>query len=116
MVMYMYAMGILKRKYLLLASGMRGFAMGGQQFPQFFAPGSRASLLGPVPMGVAIKTPHMGYPRHFSPHARYFSNVSMMTLLLFVPLCFHPFLKREHLLCTLTNIQIYLSPELVEFI
>ncbi|XP_056602178.1 cdkn1a interacting zinc finger protein 1a isoform X2 [Triplophysa dalaica] len=56
------------------ASGMRGFAMGGQQFPQFFAPGSRASLLGPVPMGVAIKTPHMGYPRHFSPHARYFNN------------------------------------------
>lgn len=56
------------------AGGMRGFAMGGQQFPQFFAPGSRASLLGPVPMGVAIKTPHMGYPRHFSPHARYFSN------------------------------------------
>nr|XP_055054274.1 cdkn1a interacting zinc finger protein 1a isoform X2 [Misgurnus anguillicaudatus] len=56
------------------AGGMRGFAMGGQQFPQFFAPGSRASLLGPVPMGVAIKTPHMGYSRHFNPHARYFSN------------------------------------------
>lgn len=61
---------------------MRGFAMGGQQFPQFFAPGSRASLLGPVPMGVAIKTPHMGYPRHFSPHARYFSNVRMLVTIL----------------------------------
>ncbi|XDV21565.1 hypothetical protein PO909_026646 [Leuciscus waleckii] len=56
------------------AGSMRGFAMGGQQFPQFFSPGSRASLLGPVPMGVAIKTPHMGFPRHFNPHARYFSN------------------------------------------
>ncbi|XP_051750572.1 cdkn1a interacting zinc finger protein 1a isoform X2 [Ctenopharyngodon idella] len=57
-----------------MQGGMRGFAMGGQQFPQFFTPGSRASLLGPVPMGVAIKTPHMGFPRHFTPHARYFSN------------------------------------------
>ncbi|XP_051523566.1 cip1-interacting zinc finger protein-like isoform X4 [Myxocyprinus asiaticus] len=56
------------------AGSMRGFAMGGQQFPQFFTPGSRTSLLGPVPMGVAIKTPHMGFPRHFTPHARYFSN------------------------------------------
>ncbi|XP_039517393.1 uncharacterized protein LOC120471586 isoform X4 [Pimephales promelas] len=56
------------------AGSMRGFAMGGQQFPQFFSAGSRASLLGPVPMGVAIKTPHMGFPRHFNPHARYFSN------------------------------------------
>lgn len=57
-----------------MQGSMRGFAMGGQQFPQFFTPGSRASLLGPVPMGVAIKTPHMGFPRHFTPHARYFSN------------------------------------------
>ncbi|XP_051552336.1 cip1-interacting zinc finger protein-like isoform X2 [Myxocyprinus asiaticus] len=56
------------------ASSMRGFAMGGQQFPQFFTPGSRTSLLGPVPMGVAIKTPHMGFPRHFTPHQRYYSN------------------------------------------
>uniref|UniRef100_A0A672PT79 Cip1-interacting zinc finger protein-like n=1 Tax=Sinocyclocheilus grahami TaxID=75366 RepID=A0A672PT79_SINGR len=56
------------------AGGMRGFAMGGQQFPQFFTAGSRASLLGPVPMGVAIKTPHMGFPRHFKPHTRYFTN------------------------------------------
>ncbi|KTF89438.1 hypothetical protein cypCar_00044046, partial [Cyprinus carpio] len=57
--------------------GMRGFAMGGQQFPQFFTAGSRASLLGPVPMGVAIKTPHMGFQRHFTPHTRYFTNVSV---------------------------------------
>ncbi|XP_067295859.1 cdkn1a interacting zinc finger protein 1a isoform X2 [Pseudorasbora parva] len=57
-----------------MQGSMRGFAMGGQQFPQFFTPGSRASLLGPVPMGVAIKTPHMGFQRHFNPHARYFSN------------------------------------------
>ncbi|XP_059404996.1 cdkn1a interacting zinc finger protein 1a isoform X2 [Carassius carassius] len=56
------------------AGGMRGFAMGGQQFPQFFTVGSRASLLGPVPMGVAIKTPHMGFQRHFTPHARYYTN------------------------------------------
>ncbi|XP_073696268.1 cdkn1a interacting zinc finger protein 1a [Garra rufa] len=56
------------------AGGMRGFAMGGQQFPQFFTAGSRASLLGPVPMGVAIKTPHMGFQRHFTPHTRYFTN------------------------------------------
>ncbi|XP_052412928.1 cdkn1a interacting zinc finger protein 1a isoform X2 [Carassius gibelio] len=56
------------------AGGMRGFAMGGQQFPQFFTAGSRASLLGPVPMGVAIKTPHMGFQRHFTPHARYYTN------------------------------------------
>ncbi|XP_016408063.1 RNA-binding protein 20-like isoform X1 [Sinocyclocheilus rhinocerous] len=53
---------------------MRGFAMSGQQFPQFFTAGSRASLLGPMPMGVAIKTPHMGFPRHFTPHTRYFTS------------------------------------------
>lgn len=54
---------------------MRGFAMGGQQFPQFFAAGSRSSLLGPVPMGVAIKTPHMGFaPLPFNPHARFVNN------------------------------------------
>uniref|UniRef100_A0A8C2FMH5 Cdkn1a interacting zinc finger protein 1a n=1 Tax=Cyprinus carpio TaxID=7962 RepID=A0A8C2FMH5_CYPCA len=57
-----------------MQGGMRGFAMGGQQFPQFFTAGSRASLLGPVPMGVAIKTPHMGFQRHFTPHTRYFTN------------------------------------------
>ncbi|KAK7172472.1 hypothetical protein R3I93_002551 [Phoxinus phoxinus] len=57
-----------------MQGSMRGFAMGGQQFQQFFSAGSRASLLGPVPMGVAIKTPHMGFPRHFNPHARYYGN------------------------------------------
>lgn len=60
---------------------MRSFAMGGQQFQQFFATGSRSSILGPVPLGVAIKTPHMGFPpRHFNPHARYFNNVSQLSL------------------------------------
>ena len=58
------------------AGNMRGFAMGRQQFQQFFQAGSRSSLLGPVPMGVAIKSPHMGYaPRHYNPHARYMNNV-----------------------------------------
>ncbi|XP_026881216.2 cdkn1a interacting zinc finger protein 1a isoform X4 [Electrophorus electricus] len=57
------------------AGNMRSFAIGGQQFQQFFAAGSRSSILGPVPLGVAIKTPHMGFPpRHFHPHARYFNN------------------------------------------
>uniref|UniRef100_A0A673HYR9 RNA-binding protein 20-like n=1 Tax=Sinocyclocheilus rhinocerous TaxID=307959 RepID=A0A673HYR9_9TELE len=59
---------------MLRSGGMRGFAMSGQQFPQFFTAGSRASLLGPMPMGVAIKTPHMGFPRHFTPHTRYFTS------------------------------------------
>ncbi|XP_046695249.1 cdkn1a interacting zinc finger protein 1a isoform X2 [Silurus meridionalis] len=58
-----------------MQGGMRSFAMGGQQFQQFFAAGSRSSILGPVPLGVAIKTPHMGFPpRHFNPHTRYFNN------------------------------------------
>ncbi|KAG9281635.1 cip1-interacting zinc finger protein [Astyanax mexicanus] len=58
-----------------MQGNMRSFAMGGQQFQQFFAAGSRSSILGPVPLGVAIKTPHMGFPpRHFNPHARYFNN------------------------------------------
>ncbi|XP_046906919.1 cdkn1a interacting zinc finger protein 1a [Hypomesus transpacificus] len=59
-----------------MQGNMRGYAMGGQQFRQFFSAGARASLLGPVPMGVAIKTPHMGFPaRHFHPHARYYNNM-----------------------------------------
>uniref|UniRef100_A0A4W4GF86 Matrin-type domain-containing protein n=1 Tax=Electrophorus electricus TaxID=8005 RepID=A0A4W4GF86_ELEEL len=58
-----------------MQGNMRSFAIGGQQFQQFFAAGSRSSILGPVPLGVAIKTPHMGFPpRHFHPHARYFNN------------------------------------------
>lgn len=52
--------------------------MGGQQFRQFFAAGARSSLLGPVPMGVAIKSPMMGFPpaRPVYPHVRYYNNNS----------------------------------------
>lgn len=55
---------------------MRSFGMGGQQFRQFFAASTRSSLLGPVPMGMAIKPPIMGFPaaRQFHPHARYYNN------------------------------------------
>ncbi|XP_074546398.1 cdkn1a interacting zinc finger protein 1a isoform X2 [Halichoeres trimaculatus] len=57
---------------------MRSYGMGGQQFRQFFAAGARSSLLGPVPMGMAIKTPMMGFPapRMFHPHARYHNNTT----------------------------------------
>lgn len=50
--------------------------MGGQQFRQFFTASTRSSLLGPVPMGMAIKSPIMGFPaaRPFHPHARYYNN------------------------------------------
>ncbi|KAF7657080.1 hypothetical protein LDENG_00031810 [Lucifuga dentata] len=60
-----------------MQGNMRGFAMAGQQFRQFFAAGTRSSLLGPVPMGVAMKSPMMGFPavRTFHPHARYYNNV-----------------------------------------
>lgn len=60
----------------LRAGNMRGFGMGGQQFRQFFTAGNRSSLLGPVPMGMAIKSPIMGFPaaRPFHPHPRYFNN------------------------------------------
>ncbi|XP_035524382.1 cdkn1a interacting zinc finger protein 1a [Morone saxatilis] len=59
-----------------MQGNMRNFGMGGQQFRQFFTAGARSSLLGPVPMGMAIKTPMMGFPaaRQFHPHARYYSN------------------------------------------
>ncbi|KAG8010735.1 Cip1-interacting zinc finger protein [Nibea albiflora] len=59
-----------------MQGNMRGFGMGGQQFRQFFAAGARSSLLGPVPMGMAIKSPMMGFPaaRAFHPHARYYNN------------------------------------------
>lgn len=58
------------------AGNMRGFGMGGQQFRQFFAASNRSSLLGPVPMGMAIKSPIMGFPaaRPFHPHTRFFNN------------------------------------------
>ncbi|XP_037340084.2 cdkn1a interacting zinc finger protein 1a [Pungitius pungitius] len=61
-----------------MQGNMRGFRMGGQQFHQFFTAGSRSSLLGPVPMGMAIKSPMMGYPagRQFHPHARYYNNTA----------------------------------------
>ncbi|KAJ7987299.1 hypothetical protein DPEC_G00337290 [Dallia pectoralis] len=59
-----------------MQGSMRSFAaMSGQQFTQFFAAGARSSLLGPIPMGVAMKTPRMGYPgRHYHPHPRYYNN------------------------------------------
>ncbi|XP_066568950.1 cdkn1a interacting zinc finger protein 1a isoform X2 [Amia ocellicauda] len=58
-----------------MQGNLRGFAVGGQQFPQFFSAGTRTSLLGPAPMGVAIKTPHMGFPpRHFHPHNRHYNK------------------------------------------
>ncbi|KAK7896016.1 hypothetical protein WMY93_021341 [Mugilogobius chulae] len=61
-----------------MQGNMRGFAMGGQQFRQFFAAGARSSLLGPIPMGVAIKSPMMGFPpaRPVYPHVRYYNNNS----------------------------------------
>ncbi|XP_040915228.1 cdkn1a interacting zinc finger protein 1a [Toxotes jaculatrix] len=64
-----------------MQGNMRGFGMGGQQFRQFFAAGTRSSLLGPVPMGMAIKSPIMGFPaaRPFHPHARFYSNNAITT-------------------------------------
>lgn len=62
-----------------MQGNMRGFGMAGQQFRQFFAAGARSSLLGPVPMGVAIKSPMMGFPppRPVYPHVRsYYNNNS----------------------------------------
>ncbi|XP_019937789.2 cdkn1a interacting zinc finger protein 1a [Paralichthys olivaceus] len=61
-----------------MQGNMRGFGMGGQQFRQFFTAGARSSLLGPVPMGMAIKSPIMGFPaaRSFHPHARFYNNNS----------------------------------------
>ncbi|XP_076019831.1 cdkn1a interacting zinc finger protein 1a [Genypterus blacodes] len=63
------------------AGNMRNFAMGGQQFRQFFAAGARSSLLGPVPMGVAIKSPMVGFPavRAYHPHARYYNSTATPT-------------------------------------
>ncbi|XP_044189214.1 cdkn1a interacting zinc finger protein 1a [Thunnus albacares] len=64
-----------------MQGNMRGFAMGGQQFRQFFTAGARSSLLGPVPMGIALKSPIMGFPsaRPFHPHARYYNNNNATT-------------------------------------
>ncbi|XP_071321299.1 cdkn1a interacting zinc finger protein 1a [Trachinotus anak] len=59
-----------------MQGNMRNFGMGGQQFRQFFTAGTRSSLLGPVPMGMAIKSPIMGFPaaRPFHPHTRFYNN------------------------------------------
>ncbi|XP_064798827.1 cip1-interacting zinc finger protein-like isoform X3 [Oncorhynchus masou masou] len=59
-----------------MQGSMQGFAaVSGQQFTQFFAAGARSSLMGPVPMGMSIKNPHMGFPaRHYHPHSRYYNN------------------------------------------
>lgn len=64
-----------------MQGNMRGFGMGGQQFRQFFAAGARSSLLGPVPIGMAIKSPMMGFPaaRPFHPHPRYYNNTTPTT-------------------------------------
>ncbi|KAM3600300.1 uncharacterized protein V6R79_021148 [Siganus canaliculatus] len=64
-----------------MQGNMRNFGMGGQQFRQFFAASARSSLLGPVPMGMAIKAPMMGFPaaRPFHPHARYYNNTPTTT-------------------------------------
>ncbi|KAM9306493.1 cdkn1a interacting zinc finger protein 1a [Pholidichthys leucotaenia] len=61
-----------------MQGNMRSFRMGGQQFRQFFATGSRSSLLGPVPMGMS---PMMGFPaaRPFHPHPRYYNNTTTTT-------------------------------------
>uniref|UniRef100_A0A1A7XDF8 Cdkn1a interacting zinc finger protein 1a n=1 Tax=Iconisemion striatum TaxID=60296 RepID=A0A1A7XDF8_9TELE len=61
-----------------MQGSMRGFAMGGTQFRQFFTAGARSSLLGPVPMGMAIKSPMMGFPaaRPFHPHSRFYNSTS----------------------------------------
>ncbi|XP_072228643.1 cdkn1a interacting zinc finger protein 1a [Leuresthes tenuis] len=64
-----------------MQGNMRGFGMGGQQFRQFFTAGTRSSLLGPVPMGMAIKSPIMGFPaaRPFHPHARFYNTTTTTT-------------------------------------
>lgn len=64
-----------------MQGNMRSFGMGGQQFRQFFTAGTRSSLLGPVPMGMTIKSPMMGFPaaRPYHPHARYYNNNNAAT-------------------------------------
>ncbi|XP_037548587.1 cdkn1a interacting zinc finger protein 1a [Nematolebias whitei] len=58
-----------------MQGSMRGFGMGGQQFRQFFATGTRSSLLGPVPMGMGMKSPMMGFrgARPFHRHPRFYN-------------------------------------------
>nr|XP_046231299.1 cdkn1a interacting zinc finger protein 1a [Scatophagus argus] len=64
-----------------MQGNMRNFGMGGQQFRQFFTASTRSSLLGPVPMGVAIKSPIMGFPaaRPFHPHTRFYNNTTTVS-------------------------------------
>ncbi|XP_037121861.1 cdkn1a interacting zinc finger protein 1a isoform X1 [Syngnathus acus] len=59
-----------------MQGNMRGFGMAGQQFRQFFTAANR-SLLGPVPIGMAMKSPVMGFPApawSYHPHPRYYNN------------------------------------------
>ncbi|XP_056146705.1 cdkn1a interacting zinc finger protein 1a isoform X2 [Lampris incognitus] len=57
---------------------MHGSPVGGQQFRRFFPAGARSSLLGPVPMGMPMRSSMMGYhvTRHVYPDARYNRNNS----------------------------------------
>uniref|UniRef100_A0A8C7YTN9 Cdkn1a interacting zinc finger protein 1a n=1 Tax=Oryzias sinensis TaxID=183150 RepID=A0A8C7YTN9_9TELE len=66
-----------------MQGNMRSFGMGGQQFRQFYAAGGRSSLLGPVPMGMAIKSPIMGFPaaRPFHPHTRFFNPTTSASVI-----------------------------------
>ncbi|MGH0173236.1 UNVERIFIED_CONTAM: hypothetical protein FKN15_064932 [Acipenser sinensis] len=64
-----------------MQGNLHGFAVNGQQyqqyqqFQQFFPAGAGPSILGPVPMGVSMKTPRMGFPsHHYHPHNRNFSK------------------------------------------
>ncbi|XP_061655917.1 cdkn1a interacting zinc finger protein 1a isoform X2 [Phyllopteryx taeniolatus] len=64
-----------------MQGNMRGFGMAGQQFRQFFTATNR-SLLGPVPIGMAMKSPLMGFPaaaRPFHPHPRFYNNPALTT-------------------------------------
>lgn len=59
-----------------MQGNMRSFGMGGQQFRQFFA-GTRSSILGPVPMGMAMKSHMMGFPAarpYHQHHRQYYNN------------------------------------------
>ncbi|KAJ8285657.1 hypothetical protein GJAV_G00029460 [Gymnothorax javanicus] len=58
-----------------MQGSMQGFAVGGQQMAPFISAGPRHSLLGPAPMGVAVKTPRMGFPpRHFPPQTPHYQK------------------------------------------
>uniref|UniRef100_A0A8C7IHJ2 Cdkn1a interacting zinc finger protein 1a n=1 Tax=Oncorhynchus kisutch TaxID=8019 RepID=A0A8C7IHJ2_ONCKI len=62
----------------LMMQQMQGESI--SEFHQFFAAGARSSLLGPVPMGMSMKNPHMGFPaRHYHPHTRYYNNNNVIT-------------------------------------